>query len=228
MLESRQKSTQRNPTSTKVRNGPERREAILAVAMDLFHERGFENGTMRDIAKMLAFTQAALYYHFKSKDEIFFSILDRFTDMVLKIVKSELDTPGDPVAVLRSTIRRHVIISRDYSKEVKLLTEDRKLLSEEYGYQVRRKERKIFDLYRRHFERLHAANLLPPISPTTMTFALLAAANSVHQWYDRNGELSIDEIAAQLGELFLGPEINAQPQARKHSQPQARKRSKVR
>jgi AcrR family transcriptional regulator len=199
----------------------------LAAALDLFHERGFENGTMRDIAKMLAFTQAALYYHFKSKDEIFFIILDRFTDVVLKIIKSELDIPGDPVSVLRSTIRRHVIISRDYSKEVKLLTEDRKLLSEEYAHQVRRKERKIFDLYRRHFERLHAANLLPPISPTTMTFALLAAANSVHQWYDRNGEMSIDDIAAQLGELFLGPKINVQPQARKRSS-QARKRSKVR
>jgi AcrR family transcriptional regulator len=189
----------------------------LTVAIDLFHERGFENGTMRDIAKMLAFTQAALYYHFKSKDEIFFSILDRFTDMVLKIIKSELDIPGDPVAVLRSTIRRHVIISRDYSKEVKLLTEDRKLLSEEYAHQVRRKERKIFDLYRRHFERLHAANLLPPISPTTMTFALLAAANSVHRWYNRNGEMSIDDIAAQLGELFLGPEINVRRPARKRS-----------
>jgi AcrR family transcriptional regulator len=217
MLESRQKSAQRKPTSTKVRSGPERREAILTAAIDLFHERGFENGSMRDIAKMLAFTQAALYYHFKSKDEILFSILDRFTDMVLMTLKSELDTPGDPVAVLRSTIRRHVIISRDCSKEVKLVTEDRKLLPEKYAYQVRRKERKIFDLYRRHFERLHAANLVPPISPTTITFALLAAANSVHQWYDRNGALSIDEIAAQLAELFLGPEINVPPQARKRS-----------
>jgi hypothetical protein len=61
-----------------------------------------------------------------------------------------------------------------------------------------------------------------------MTFALLAAANSVHQWYDRDGEMSIDDIAAQLGVLFLGPEIIVQPQARKRSQPQARKRSKVR
>jgi TetR/AcrR family transcriptional regulator, cholesterol catabolism regulator len=217
MLESRQKSAQRKPTPTKVRSGPERREAILTAAIDLFHERGFENGSMRDIAKMLAFTQAALYYHFKSKDEILFSILDRFTDMLLMTLKSELDTPGDPVAVLRSTIRRHVIISRDCSKEVKLVTEDRKLLPEKYAYQVRRKERKIFDLYRRHFERLHAANLLPSISPTTITFALLAAANSVHQWYDRNGAMSIDDIAAQLGELFLGPEIKVQPQARKRS-----------
>jgi AcrR family transcriptional regulator len=69
-MEHTEMTPHRNPTSTKVRNGPERREAILAAAIDLFHERGFENGTMRDIAKMLAFTRAALYYHFKSKDEI--------------------------------------------------------------------------------------------------------------------------------------------------------------
>lgn len=187
------------------RNGNERREEILQVATDLFFERGFENGSLRDIAKVLNFTQAAIYYHFTSKDEIFFSILDRFTEMVFQAIKEELDTPAEPVDVLRSALRRHVTLSRDYTKEVKLLIEDRKLLSAESAQLVQVKERKIFDLYKRHFERLRAADLVPAVSPTVITFSLLAAANSVYQWYDRDGPLTIDEIAEEMACLFIGP-----------------------
>jgi TetR/AcrR family transcriptional regulator, cholesterol catabolism regulator len=217
MSKPRQKSAQPNSAPSHVRNGVERREEILKVATDLFYKRGFENGAMRDIAKSLNFTQAALYYHFKSKDEIFFSILDRFTEMALQSIKEELDAPTDLVAALRSALRRHVTINRDYAKEVKLLIEDRKLLAEEYARHVRLKERKIFELYRRHFEKLRAADLMPPVSPTVMTFALVAAANSVYQWYDRKGEMSIDDIARQLGHIFMGPEVGPQAEARKRS-----------
>jgi AcrR family transcriptional regulator len=187
-----------------VRNGLERREEILKVATDVFYERGFDNGALRDIAKILNITQAALYYHFKEKDEIFFCILDRFTEMMYRELKEELDAPNDPVSVLRSALQRHVKISKDYAKVVKLVIEDRKLLSEPYASRIRVKERKIFDLYRRHYERLRSADLAPPVSPTVITFALLAAANSVHRWYKPDGKMSIEDIGDQLAQLFIG------------------------
>ena len=158
---------------------------------------------MRDISKELDLTQAALYYHFKNKDEIFFSILDRFAEMVFHAIREELDAPDDLVTVFHNAVKRHVVISRDYSKEVKLLIEDRKLLSAECVELVRVKERKIFELYRRHFERLQSAGLVSSMSPIVMTFTLLAAANSVYQWYDRSGSLTADDIAEQLASLFV-------------------------
>jgi AcrR family transcriptional regulator len=166
-------------------------------------------------------TQAALYYHFKEKDEIFFSILDRFTDMVYHDLKEELDAPNDPVSVLRTALLRHVKISKDYAKTVKLLIEDRKLLSEHYASRIRVKERKIFDLYRRHFERLRSADLVPPVSPTVITFALLAAANSVHRWYDPDGKMSIENIGEQLAQLFIkaAPDVPSAVKASRRSPP---------
>lgn len=190
-------------TTASSRNGSARREEILETATDLFYERGYENGSLRDIARVMGFTQAAIYYHFPSKDEIFFCILDRFTEIVFQAIKDQLDTPGDPAEVLRKALRQHVSLSRDYMKEVKLLIEDRKLLSDARLQIVRAKERKIFDLYRRHFEKLRAANLILPISPTIISFSLISTANSVYQWYDRGGSLSIEEISDQLAQLYL-------------------------
>jgi AcrR family transcriptional regulator len=46
------------------------RGRILDVALELFSEHGFEGTTLQQIADRLGFTKAALYYHFRSKDDL--------------------------------------------------------------------------------------------------------------------------------------------------------------
>ncbi|HEX5742105.1 MAG TPA: helix-turn-helix domain-containing protein [Pilimelia sp.] len=58
------------------------RTRIRAVALDLFTAQGYEQTSLREIAERLGVTKAALYYHFRSKDEIVESILaDRLTTL---------------------------------------------------------------------------------------------------------------------------------------------------
>ncbi|MBY8873499.1 TetR/AcrR family transcriptional regulator [Micromonospora sp. PLK6-60] len=52
------------------------RGRIQAVALELFTEQGYENTSLREIAERLNVTKAALYYHFKSKDEIVNSFVE--------------------------------------------------------------------------------------------------------------------------------------------------------
>ena len=55
-------------------------EKILDVAERLFVERGYEHTTMADIVAGLGgLTKGAVYYHFKSKDEIFEAVFERAT-----------------------------------------------------------------------------------------------------------------------------------------------------
>ncbi|WP_026321395.1 TetR/AcrR family transcriptional regulator [Salinispora fenicalii] len=62
------------------------RERIKTVALELFTEQGYEKTSLREIAERLDVTKAALYYHFKSKDEIVNSFvedrLDQLDDLV--------------------------------------------------------------------------------------------------------------------------------------------------
>jgi AcrR family transcriptional regulator len=46
------------------------RGRILDVALELFSEHGFDGTTLQQIADRLGFTKAALYYHFRSKDDL--------------------------------------------------------------------------------------------------------------------------------------------------------------
>ncbi|MGN9812195.1 TetR/AcrR family transcriptional regulator [Micromonospora sp. BQ11] len=52
------------------------RDRIKAVALELFTEQGYEATSLREIAERLNVTKAALYYHFKSKDEIVTSFVE--------------------------------------------------------------------------------------------------------------------------------------------------------
>jgi AcrR family transcriptional regulator len=51
------------------------RSRIRQVALDLFTENGYEATSLREIAERLGVTKAALYYHFKTKDDIIASLV---------------------------------------------------------------------------------------------------------------------------------------------------------
>lgn len=58
------------------RNGAgERREKLLAVARDIFAERGYQATTMDEVASAAGFTKPILYQHFASKEALFNEIV---------------------------------------------------------------------------------------------------------------------------------------------------------
>jgi AcrR family transcriptional regulator len=54
----------------------ERRQQIVDAAMTCFARNGYHLTTMDDIAKQLPFSKGLLYYYFKTKRDLFLTILD--------------------------------------------------------------------------------------------------------------------------------------------------------
>ncbi|MBW0102674.1 TetR/AcrR family transcriptional regulator [Pseudonocardia sp. KRD-291] len=54
------------------------REQIRDVALELFAEQGYERTSLREIAERLGVTKAAVYYHYRTKEEILESL---FSDL---------------------------------------------------------------------------------------------------------------------------------------------------
>ncbi|MGW0827489.1 TetR/AcrR family transcriptional regulator [Streptomyces sp. NPDC002845] len=55
------------------------RQRIQDVALELFSEQGYEKTSLREIAEHLDVTKAALYYHFKTKEDILISLFQDLT-----------------------------------------------------------------------------------------------------------------------------------------------------
>ncbi len=56
------------------------KERIFEEALTLFSQNGYEASSVRDIAGKLGMTQAALYKHYKNKQAIFDTIVNRMKD----------------------------------------------------------------------------------------------------------------------------------------------------
>jgi AcrR family transcriptional regulator len=72
---------------------PSTRRRIQNVAIELFTEHGYEKTSLREIAERLGVTKAALYYHFKSKDDIVNSFVEDRIHRLDELIKWGRDQP---------------------------------------------------------------------------------------------------------------------------------------
>ena len=66
------------------------RQEILSVAEKLFAAKGFFPTTMSQIAQKAEFGTGTLYKYFKSKEDLYFTLIDEKTDEINRLVKAEL------------------------------------------------------------------------------------------------------------------------------------------
>ncbi|MFX0073779.1 MAG: TetR/AcrR family transcriptional regulator, partial [Candidatus Hermodarchaeota archaeon] len=63
-----------------------KKEQILSAASECFAKFGYKKTTLEDIAQKIGLNKASLYYYFKSKEEIFITIiLNEFQQFVAKL-----------------------------------------------------------------------------------------------------------------------------------------------
>ena len=80
------------------------RGRIQAVALELFAEQGYDKTSLREIAERLGVTKAALYYHFKSKEDIVTSLVEDYFGAIDDLVvwgRTLPKTPESRAEVLR-------------------------------------------------------------------------------------------------------------------------------
>ena len=82
------------------------RARIQAVALELFTEQGYEKTSLREIAERLGVTKAALYYHFKSKDDIVSSLVEDRVGRLDDLIEWAQDQPAT-AASRREVLRRY-------------------------------------------------------------------------------------------------------------------------
>ena len=89
------------------------KERILDEALKLFAQSGYMGTSMNDIADRMGVTKAALYKHYKSKQEILDSIVEKMNRMDQERVK-EYDMPEGNMEEVR---KGHQVAALDKIKE---------------------------------------------------------------------------------------------------------------
>lgn len=103
------KKSARSPVSVRRRLPPEeRREQIIAAARALFASGGLEQVSMRNIAREVGITQAAIYQHFQDKNEILFEITESYFGELIEAHDQITVRARDPIERMKLFMRAYV------------------------------------------------------------------------------------------------------------------------
>lgn len=105
-------STMHTPGSGRVdQRRTDTREQIQAVALELFAEKGYDGTSLREISERLGITKAAVYYHFRSKEEILASLVEDFLAQLDALLRWAQDQPRDAAFYTEALCRYNELLS---------------------------------------------------------------------------------------------------------------------
>jgi len=173
-----------------------RRTQILRRATEIFEQKGVAQTSMEDIAQAVGVKREALYYYFKSRDDILLEIILPQSSSLISNLQHVLDTHLDSTAKLRAAIERHLNgYKPGYLEMSVMLREEHHFKDERRVQELRRTWRDYNALWVQLIEQGQAnGEFDPSLDPKMTVFGILGMCNWVSRWYQAGKGASVDDL----------------------------------
>ena len=150
---------------------------ILAEAVRLFAEHGYEGTAIADVAERAGLSKQNLMYYFPTKQALYTRVLDDVLDDWLARMASLVD-PGAPDDVLRAYVSAKLRFSREQPLASRVYAIEVIGGAKIYGEQIRRRVVPLLRADIAVFERWIADGKIAPVNATHLLFAVWAMTQS--------------------------------------------------
>ncbi|MGW0734346.1 TetR/AcrR family transcriptional regulator [Streptomyces sp. NPDC002851] len=180
-------------------------QTLLAVAVRIFNERGYDGTSMEHLSKAAGISKSSIYHHVAGKEELLRLAVSRALDGLFGILDEEHARVGRAVDRLEYVTRRMVEVLTAELPYVTLLLRVRGNTATEQWAMERRRE---FD--HQVAELLKAAvadgDLRGDVEPRLATRLLFGMINSIAEWYrpDSRGAGAAEVADAVVKLAFAG------------------------
>lgn len=180
---------------------------IVEVARQIFFEKGYEKATTREISERAGISKAALYHHFKSKEDILFGIVNRASDELVQNMKKALAKSHPQGADLQEII---AVVSQEYMRtffnnldSIKILLHDIEYLKPALKEIILQKEKENVRQLRDYIIDLQESGRLKKHNPTALTFIFIGMMHWLYFWFDVQGELTLSDMNNIIADVFV-------------------------
>jgi AcrR family transcriptional regulator len=172
-------------------------DSLLATAVALFNERGYDATSMDELAVRLGVTKSAIYHHVPSKVELLRLALDRALDALFAVTGEPGATEGRAIDRLEHVVRGSV---RVLAAELPFVTLLLRVRGNSAVEQTALERRRRFDRFVTDLVRAAEAegDVRPDVDPAVTSRLLFGTVNSLTEWYRPEGDLSADALADAL------------------------------
>lgn len=178
-----------------------RYQNILIESARLFRRKGFLATSIRDIGDALDITSAALYYHFKNKDELLEAVMQIALDRLRSAIEEATSAENHPALNIHLAMRAHLRISTEYQDFAIVLLQEIRHLSPEARARVVAKRDAYEALWTDWFISAQEAGVYKShVDVRLLRLLTFGAINLVVTWFRPTGKYSAEQIADMLYE----------------------------
>lgn len=181
-------------------------DSLLAVAVEVFIERGYDGTSMEHLSKAAGISKSSIYHHVRSKEELLRRAISRALDGLFGVLEEPGALQGRAIERLEHVTRRVAEVLMDELPYVTLLLRVRgNTYTERWAMERRREfDHEVADLLKRAAA---DGDLRDDVDIRLATRLLFGMINSIVEWYrpGRGGAARRDEVAeAVVRTAFAG------------------------
>ncbi len=183
--------------------GPQYRlkhDRLLRVAAACFNQKGYSGTSLKDVARQLDLTDAALYYYVRSKEELVYQCYRRAADLGTRAMARGQAAGGSGLDRALSYLDHHLEALCGEEGPVAIMSE---IPSLKPGHKA-----DILERSRQHsldFEALIAEGIadgsIAPCDVRMTGNAIMGAINWIPKWFRPGGPVSATQVRAQFTEF---------------------------
>jgi AcrR family transcriptional regulator len=194
------------PTRPALRQRYDRRqERVVAIAAELFAERGFAATSMNDLSEATGLAAGGLYHYIGSKKQLLFRICDELMEPLLIEANAIVEADRPAVTQLRELLHAWLDHIARHRHHMTVFQQERHLIERDPQWRTVRRQRKDFELILDGvLERCERDGTLSFPDRALALRALLGMVNHTSTWLRPRGRLTPGQIADGYCDMLLG------------------------
>lgn len=180
-----------------------RQARILRFSAKVIAREGYEKASIRRIAREMGMSISALYYYFKSKEDLLFSIqYTSFAELVEKL-EARLEDVTRPNHRLFVLIENHIEHFLNRLNELNICSHEINTLKGTAYKKVWKIRRRYYDIALEIVTALKDSRKGTMLDPSLATLNLFGMLNWIYMWYEPKKNVTPAMLAEEIYNLFL-------------------------
>jgi AcrR family transcriptional regulator len=183
-----------------------RRIQILRRAAELFERKGVTQTSIEDIATAVGVKREAVYYYFKSREDILLEIILPQSNNLIRNLRGALAGADTNLGKLHAAIEAHLSsYSPGYLETTVMLREKHFFKDDEKPNAIRQVWREYTDMWEKLIrDGQKTGEFNAELDPKVVAYGILGMCNWLARWYNPNKDLSIPDITENFFAMISG------------------------
>jgi AcrR family transcriptional regulator len=186
----------------------QRLDDIIETGIRVFHDKGYDAGTLDDVAVALDLRRASLYHYLRNKGELLYLIFDRAITTALARL-DDIATIDQPREQLAAFIAHQV---RMVGKDPGLFAvafDQRGRLEDRFSEKILHKEREYVRRVTAMIEKANGAGVFDDLPLRPAAHSLIGMTTWIYKWFEPTRD-DADNVARTMIKLVFGDQVDTE------------------